>query len=83
MDLKKTLNRNVSDVLEDLLQNFDSEFMVGRYGEGEGMEPRKAPLVTDDEEVSSFNSLYDQVRFLFFVIILVNIKKKKIQITVS
>ena len=51
-DLKKSLGRNMSDAVEDLLTNFDSEFVVGRFGgDGEGMEPRKTPLVTDDEEV--------------------------------
>ena len=70
--MKKTLGRNMCDAVEDLLANFDSEFVVGRFGmEGEGMEPRKTPMVTDDEEVSSFNSLCDQVRGCFVYAFLV------------
>lgn len=71
-DLKKKLDRNVSEAVDYLLTNFESEFCVGRQGPyGDGPDMRRTPLVTDDEEVSSFNSLYDQVSwpawYAFFV----------------
>ena len=67
--MKRKLGRNVNEAVNNLLTNFDTEFGIGRIGGGaEGIDPRKTPFVTDDEEVSSFNSLYDQVRFCFSVL---------------
>ena len=67
--MKRRLGRNVNEAVDGLLSNFDSEFGIGRVGGGtEGIDPRKTPFVTDDEEVSSFNSLYDQVRSCFSVL---------------
>ncbi|XP_012936761.1 protein broad-minded [Aplysia californica] len=52
-ELKKSLGKNMSEAVDDLLANFDSEFVVGKFGgEVEGLEPRITPLVTDDEEGS-------------------------------
>lgn len=66
-DMKRKLGRNVNDAVDSLLTNFDTEFGIGRMGGAtEGIDPRKTPFVTDDEEVSSFNSLYDQGSVMLF-----------------
>ncbi|GFO20670.1 protein broad-minded [Plakobranchus ocellatus] len=66
-ELKRRLGRNVGEAVDSLLTNFDAEFGIGRIGGGtEGLDPRKTPFVTDDEEVSSFNSLYDQGSVMLF-----------------
>ncbi|GFR74597.1 protein broad-minded-like [Elysia marginata] len=66
-DMKRKLGRNMNEAVDNLLTNFDREFGIGRViGAAEGIDPRKTPFVTDDEEVSSFNSLYDQGSVMLF-----------------
>ncbi|BFZ12598.1 hypothetical protein BsWGS_15637 [Bradybaena similaris] len=58
-DLKKKLGKNITEAVDTLIANFDSEFGVGRVNaDVVFFDPRKTPLVTDDEEdsVMLFNS---------------------------
>ncbi|KAH9488114.1 hypothetical protein Btru_065340, partial [Bulinus truncatus] len=62
-NLKFKLGKNLGEAVESLLANFNDEFDIGKItGYAEGVDPLKTSMMTDDEEVSSFNSLYDQTR---------------------
>lgn len=51
--MKKRLDRNISEAVDSLIVNFDSEFVFGRMINETGFyDPSKTPLVTDDEEVT-------------------------------
>lgn len=60
MELKSKLSKNISEAVKNLVSNFNDEFDIRTGVDTEG--PLKTPMSTDDEEVSSFNSLCDQVR---------------------
>ncbi|KAI8790403.1 protein broad-minded [Biomphalaria glabrata] len=66
-DFKLKLGKNMNDAVETLLASFNESFNIGRLsGDAEGVDPLKTPMITDDEEVSSFNSLYDQGSVMLF-----------------
>ena len=57
----KKLKKNVDEAVTQLTNNFEAEFGSGRVSEEPWVHGRKPIPGLEDEEVSSFHSMFEQV----------------------
>lgn len=58
----KKLKKNVDEAVSQLTNNFEVEFGSGRSSQETWVENSKPSPGLEDEEVSSFHSIFEQVR---------------------
>lgn len=62
-DLMKKLKKNIDEAVSQLVNNFEVEFGSGRISQETGWVENSKPIPgLEDEEVSSFHSIFEQVR---------------------